>query len=106
MNILQFFHKKETLPPFFVGDKVRLRHDPLTILPLYNREYPNCSLTTEQFIDIAWKNLKNKLGYGVHIVTKITEGTSAAGGWFVYVDNQHTGYHGNIFEKVQTNKIK
>ncbi|MBE3086410.1 MAG: hypothetical protein IMZ64_09370, partial [Bacteroidetes bacterium] len=36
-----------------------------------------------------------------HIVTKITEGTPAAGGWFVYIDAENVwGFHGNIFELV------
>lgn len=100
MNILQFFHKKQTLPPFFIGDKVKLRHDPLTILPLYNREYPNCAMSKDEFLNKAWENLKNMLGDGTHIVTKITVGTPAAGGWFVYVDHKETGYHGNIFRRV------
>jgi hypothetical protein len=100
MNVLQFFHKKEQAPMFNIGDKVRLRHDPLAILPLYNKEYPNCAMTEDYFINSAWANIVHILGEGVHIVAGIKEGTIAAGGWFVAVDNipNELYYHGNIFE--------
>lgn len=100
MNILQYFHEKEILPPFKVGDKIRLRHDPLTILPLYNREYPNCFCSENKWIKV-FDNLANeRLGWGEHVVSKITKGTPASGGWFVYVDGLNRGYHGNIFELI------
>jgi hypothetical protein len=98
MDMLQFFHKKETLPPFNIGDKVRLRKDFESIRVLYNKEYPNCAMDKETF-QRRFEHLANDyLGRGEHTVTKITEGTPAAGGWFVYVDGKQPGYHGNIFE--------
>jgi len=100
MNILQFFHKKENLPPFEIGDKVKLKTNFEGIRLLYNKEYPNCAMGKETFQKRFEESL-NHLRNGSHIVTKIIKGTPAAGGWFVYVDgrNEFTqGYHGNIFE--------
>ena len=101
MDILQYFHKKEIMPPFKKGDKVQLKKDSENVRQLYNKEYPNCFCTKEKWRQV-FDNLANeKLGWGEHIVSKIIEGTPAAGGFFVYVDNIDIGYHGNIFELVK-----
>jgi len=100
MNILQFFHKKETLPPFNIGDKVKLKTDLEEIRLLYNKEYPNCAMTKEQQ-KAAMDRLRREFHLdGIHTVSKISPGTLAAGGWFVYVDGIDDGYHGNIFELI------
>jgi hypothetical protein len=93
INTLQFFHKKETLPPFNIGDKVRLKDDLTGLLPLHK-------LNTKELKQIH-KDLERYLGKGVHIVSKVEPGTPEAGGWFIYVDGIDEGYHGNIFELVQ-----
>ena len=97
MDILQFFHKTDKLCPFNLGNKVKLRDDFEPIRLLYNREYPNCAMNKESF-QKAFEESVGFLRDSLHIVTKITEGTPAAGGWFVYVDGKDQGYHGNIFE--------
>lgn len=100
MNILQYFHKKEEPPMFNIGDKVRLRKDFEPIRMLYNKYYPNCAMDKETFQKAFEHLAKDYLGCGEHIISKVIEGTPAAGGWFVYVDNIDQGYHGNIFELI------
>jgi hypothetical protein len=100
MNITQFFHKKDLLPPFNIGDRVCLIKNPLSILPLYNKEYPSCFCTKSVWLDHWEVNLIGTLGNGVHIVSNIMKGTPAAGGWFISVDNKEIFYHGNIFELI------
>jgi hypothetical protein len=100
MNILQYFHVKETLPMFNIGDQVRLRKYSEEVRLLYNMEYPNCAMTQAQYrasIDLL---ASEYLGWGVHIVSGIEKGTPAAGGWFVGVDNNAVMFHGNIFELI------
>lgn len=97
MNVLQFFHKKKE-PMFNIGDKVRMRENPMPILKLYNKEYPNCRMSIAQFYE-HWHRLQEKIGRGIHIVSEVTEGTPAAGGWFIGVDYKAAMYHGNIFER-------
>ena len=55
MNILQFFHKREDLPMFNVGDSVKLKELPEDIRALYNKHYPSCFLTPHLYIHlIIW----------------------------------------------------
>jgi len=102
MNILQFFHRKEELPMFSIGDQVRLKSGKAfdDVRKIYNKHYPNCACDSETWYKET-SHLREFLGTSSHIVTKVIPGTPAAGGWFVYVDgnNEFTqGYHGNIFE--------
>jgi hypothetical protein len=101
MNIIQFFHKKETLPPFNIGDKVRLMEYSEANRLLYNKEYPNCAMSEEKNREALKRLAEEYLGWVEHIVTRVYEGTIAAGGWFVVVDGKEPGYHGNIFELVK-----
>jgi hypothetical protein len=100
MNILQYFHKSKTMSPFKVGDQVKLIEDWERIRNLYNSEYPNCAMSEDKFKE-AVESSVGHLRSGFHKVSKITEGTPAAGGYFVYIDGKDVGYHGNIFELVK-----
>ena len=103
MNILQYFHKKEVLPIFNIGDKVKLKKGDAfeQIRKIYNKYYPNCYCSKNKWHGEIWDKLNKYIGEGIHIVTKLEKGTPAAGDWFVYIDNQKTGYHGNIFELIK-----
>ena len=103
MNLLQFFHKKEELPMFNIGDKVRLKSGKAIdeVEKIYTKHYPKCYAQIKDWKKDVWQHLVDELGNKAHIVTKIEEGTPAAGGWFVYVDNIDVGYHGNIFELIR-----
>jgi len=76
MNILQFFHGSKLngdvseLPLFNIGDKVRLKRYPENVRLQYNKYYPNCALSKEQWIK-AWDHLAEMLGYDEHTVTKV-----------------------------------
>jgi hypothetical protein len=101
MNILQFFHKTPQLPPFSKGDRVRLKKYDEDVRLLYNKEYPNCFVSKEEYRENIDRLANEYLGWGEHIVSKIEEGTPASGGWFVYVEGISSEFHGNIFELVK-----
>ena len=102
MNILQYFHKKETLPPIEAGDIVRLKYGDAfeKVRKIYNKYYPNCYVSKKEWHGKVRDKLVKLLGCdSTFIVTRVEEGTPAAGGWFVYIGKQ--GYHGNIFELIK-----
>jgi len=101
MNVLQYFHKKQDLPPFKIGERVVLKKGAKweQVRLMYNHHYPNCFVDYSKWHTTVWEDLNATIGDGVHTVTGVEEGTPAAGGWFVSVDNKETAYHGNIFER-------
>jgi hypothetical protein len=101
MDLIQFFHRKKSISPFNIGDTVRLKIYDESVRLLYNREYSSCAVSELQYRDNIKRLANEYLGWGEHIVSKITEGTPASGGWFVYVDGKEQGYHGNIFELIK-----
>jgi hypothetical protein len=103
MNILQFFHSEEELPMFNIGDKVRLKSGGAfaEVGRIYKRYYPACYPGDDRWNTDVWLTLYNVLHDNIHIVSGITKGTPAAGGWFVYVDGKNkNGWHANIFELI------
>lgn len=103
MNILQYFHAKDELPMFEIGDKVRLKDTTMfeQVRLIYNKHYPSCFCDYEKWHTEVRNDLLRSIGSGNHIVSKIEKGTPAAGGWFVYIDNKNIGYHSNIFELIK-----
>lgn len=92
---------------FNIGDKVQLKSGSefAAVGRIYKKYYPTCYPGDEKWNTDVWLTLYNELHDDIHIVSKVTIGTPAAGGWFVYVDGKNdSGWHGNIFKLIKSIK--